>query len=258
MILPEEFLKNLSVRFFGRVHILCPSTGPRAPAQIHWCCVQTLGTRYVHIQQTKHVPTPFKRIKELWVRRAVVSGESARELTKNVCTQGISARVQGTWKGVFTLVPIKDRSRAACSCTKSERSLCLLAQRKSFNFVVTSQYDKMTPMIQLFWISLFRLCPLLQNISNQSRRTPRETLFRAVHVYLITRNSTLKTISFPRYSVHIDWEGPGNEIAVRRDVFEHAHAIWEQVRILLVIDELTGVYLYLDWKMWCSSRNKKR
>lgn len=41
----------------------------------------------------------------------------------------------------------------------------------------------------------------------------------------MTRNSSFKAVSLPEPSVDIDWESPGNEIAVRNDGLEHANEV---------------------------------
>ena len=83
-----------------------PSTGTKC------CCVQTLGTWYIIAQ----------------------FGAG--------CTRARTPRTNSgvdTWKnGVFTLVLIKNRSRAPCSGTKSERSLWTSLQR--FPYICSSAY----------------------------------------------------------------------------------------------------------------------
>ena len=111
----------------------CLGTGTKC------CCVHTLSSRYVKSCVHRYPISPCQT--SFWNMSLATNTKkwNAEELTKTMCTQGLSAhflaRVHwrsrtcpnfsvGTWlKGEFTLVPSEYRTRVPCPSTKCDRCL---------------------------------------------------------------------------------------------------------------------------------------
>ena len=84
--------------------------------------------------------------------RSLTSSNEFRYLSAQFSSRVGTVPVPKFWrgrKGVFTLVPIKNRSRAPCSGTKSERSL-------TYNFICFFYYYIMIMMMMMMIIFLSR------------------------------------------------------------------------------------------------------